>query len=262
VSNGGVLGRRNVPGVDGFSGVWSLREIANARRAGVWDRYVIEVFADTPVSYWKLDETGGTTAVDSAGGNKGTYTGGYTLNQAGIPSTGRPAVLFNGSSGYVNLGATAALNLTAAWTLEAWVYLTSTPNGCGVISEVYPGSGNVLYEIGFGFSAGGAALTVGYYTGSAWYVAAGAALSLNAWHHVVGTWDGTTLRLYADGAQVATATPAAKPVAGMDGLYIGKRHDNAGSAPFFPGRIDEVAIYSAALSAARITDHYNAGIGA
>lgn len=36
MSNGGVLGRRNVPGVDGFSGVWSLREIANARRKGVW----------------------------------------------------------------------------------------------------------------------------------------------------------------------------------------------------------------------------------
>ena len=39
MSNGGVLGRRNVPGVDGFSGVWSLQEIANARRLGVWPPY-------------------------------------------------------------------------------------------------------------------------------------------------------------------------------------------------------------------------------
>lgn len=221
--------------------------------------YAAEVLADGPVSYWKLDETSGTTAADSVGGNNGTYTGGYTLNQTGIPSTGRPAVLFNGSSGYVNLGAPAALNLTAAWTLEAWVYLVSTPNGSGIIAEQHTGSGNVLYEIGFGFSTSGAALTVGYYTGSAWYVAAGAGLSLNAWHHVVGTWDGTTLRLYADGSQVAAATPAAAPVGGVNNMYIGKRHDNTGVAPFFPGRIDEAAVYSTALSAERITAHYNAG---
>lgn len=36
MANGGRLGARNVPGVDGVGGVWSLREIANARRAGQW----------------------------------------------------------------------------------------------------------------------------------------------------------------------------------------------------------------------------------
>ncbi|MFZ2394516.1 hypothetical protein [Rhodoferax sp.] len=36
MANGGRLGARNVPGVDGVGGVWSLREIANARRAGRW----------------------------------------------------------------------------------------------------------------------------------------------------------------------------------------------------------------------------------
>ena len=221
--------------------------------------YADAVLADSPVSYWKLDETSGTTAADAVGSNNGTYTGGYTLNQTGIPSTGRPSVLFNGTSGYVDLGAPAALNLTAAWTLEAWVYLTSTPNGAGIISEQYPSSGNVLYELGFGLSTSGANLAGGYYTGSAWYIATGGSLSLNAWHHVACTWDGTTLRLYADGAQVATATPGAAPVAGINTLYIGRRHD-ASFNPFFPGRIDEAAIYSTALSAARILAHYNAGL--
>lgn len=261
MSNGGVLGRRNVPGVDGFSGVWSLREVADAARLGLWDRYAMEVQADSPVAYWKLDETSGTTAADSVGGNNGTYTGGYTLNQTGIPSTGRPSVLFNGSSGHVNIGAPAALNLTAAWTLEAWVYLTSTPDGSGIISESYPDSGNVLYELGFGIQAGGAALEVGYYTGSSWQKVTGSALSLNAGHHVAGTWNGTTLLIYADGVQVATATPTSAPVAGIQTLYLGRSHRDA-DIRFFPGRIDEVAIYSAALSAARVAAHYNAGIGA
>lgn len=262
MANGGRLGARNVPGVDGFSGVWSLREIANARRKGVWPGYFAEVMADTPISYWKLDETSGTTATDAVGGNNGTYTGGYTLNQPGIPSTGRPSALFNGTSGYVALGTPASLNITAAWTLEAWVYLTSTPNGSAVIGEQYTGAGNpILYELGFGLNALSANLEGGYYTGSAWKTITGSALSLNTWHHIVCTWDGTMLRLYADGAQVASGAQSPGPTAGMNALYIGRRHDAIGS-PFFPGRIDEVAIYSTALSAARITSHYNAGIGA
>lgn len=267
MSNGGRIGQRNVPGVDGVGGVWSLREIANARRAGVWPGYFAEVMADAPISYWKLDETSGTTATDAVGGNNGTYTGGYTLNQQGIPSTGRPSVLFNGTSGYVDLGAPAALNLTTAWTLEAWVFLTSsTYNGRGILSELWTGGSNpILYGLGFGITTGGAgganSLQVGYFTGSGWQAATAGTLTINTWHHVVGTWDGTTLRLYVDDAQVATATPSAAPVAGINGITIGRSHDTGGT-PFFPGRIDEVAIYSTALSAARITAHYNAGIGA
>ena len=225
--------------------------------------YADEVIADSPVAYWKLDETSGTTTNDAIGSNHGTYTGGYTLNQAGIPSTGRPSVALNGSSGYINCGAPAALNLTAAWTLEAWVYLTSAPNGSAVISELYTGAGDqVLYALGFGgmVVGGTSQLQVGFYTGSTWRYIQGAALSLNTWHHIAGTWDGTNLRLYADGAQVASGTPASGPVAGMNGLVLGRRWDTAGSAPYLPGRLDEVAIYDAALSATRILAHYNAGI--
>jgi len=230
------------------------RVMMGGRRA-----YSDEVIADAPLAYWRLDETSGTTANDAIGSNHGTYTGGYTLNQPGIPSTGRPAALFNGSSGYVALGAPAVLNLTAAWTLEAWVYLTSTPNGCGVICEQYTGGGdNVLYALGFGLNSPGATLEMGY-RGLNWRWTIGSALSLNAWHHTVGTWDGTTQRLYADGTQVASTTPADAPVAGINALYIGRRHDGTGNS-FFPGRIDEVAIYGVALPASRILDHYNAGI--
>lgn len=252
---------RTETGLTGTSYTWA----AEAADSGLYvpgggADYAAEVLADSPVSYWKLDETSGTTAADATGGNNGTYTGGYTLNQPGIPSAGRPAVLFNGSSGYISLGAPAALNITAAWTLEACVYLTSTPNGCGVITESYTGGSNpILYALGFGLSAIGANLEGGFYTGSDWRTAIGGTLALNAWHHIACTWDGTTLRLYADNSQVGTSSPASGPVAGINGLYIGRRHDVAGS-PFFPGRIDEVAIYSAALAAGRITAHHSAMI--
>ena len=36
MANGHRIGARNVPGVDGYSGVWTLREIADAARKGAW----------------------------------------------------------------------------------------------------------------------------------------------------------------------------------------------------------------------------------
>jgi hypothetical protein len=50
--------------------------------------YPDAVLADNPVSYWRLDETSGSTATDSKGANAGTYVNGPTLNQAGaLPDT-------------------------------------------------------------------------------------------------------------------------------------------------------------------------------
>lgn len=223
--------------------------------------YNATVLADVPVAYWKLNETSGTAAADSSGNAlAGTYTGGYTLGSA-PPSNAPGAVLLNGSSGYVNCGTPAALNLTAAWTLEAWIYLTATPNGSGIISEAYTGSGNVLYALAFSTAAagGGSTLMCGFYTGSAWKAVAGPTPSLNAWHHAVATWDGTTLLLYLDGAQVASFAPGVAPVAGNNGIYLGRRWDTT-TSPYFPGRIAAAAIYGSALSAARVSAHYSAGI--
>lgn len=223
-------------------------------------KYIDFVLSDNPVAFWKLDEITGTVAADSSlNGLSGTYTGGYTLG-ATPPANAPGAVLLNGSSGYVYCGAPAALNLTAAWTLEAWLYLTATPSGCGIISDVYAAGGNVLYELGFGTSVFSAASTLaaGYYTGSAWQIVVGPSLTLNTWHHVTVVYNGTTLVLYVDGVQVATATPSQAPRAGNNGLYIGHRHDTTAS-PYFPGRIASAAIYGTALSAERISAHYNAG---
>src|SRR4030095_11249083 len=75
---------------------------------------------DTPVSYWRLDETSGTSATDSTGGRTGTYTGGDTLNPTGALSDGADnAGSTNGTTGYVAVPYAAALN-PAQFTLEAW----------------------------------------------------------------------------------------------------------------------------------------------
>ena len=58
MANGGRIGRRNVPGVDGSSGVWTMQEIADATRARVWPN--TDSFADPLAAYTKYTDSAGT----------------------------------------------------------------------------------------------------------------------------------------------------------------------------------------------------------
>src|SRR4029077_18308996 len=84
--------------------------------------YSSTVLADGPVSYWRLGEQSGTTALDiGTGANNGAFTGGYTLGVGGaIVSDINTAGAFNGSTGYVSVPDKANLDLTGDMTLGMW----------------------------------------------------------------------------------------------------------------------------------------------
>jgi hypothetical protein len=66
---------------------------------------------------------------------------------------------------------------------------------------------------------------------------------------VAGTYDGSTLRLFVNGVQVAS-TPVSGPIGSSSGpVRIG---GNNLWGEFFQGRIDEVRIYNRALTPAEI----------
>src|ERR1035441_6519253 len=82
--------------------------------------------------------------------------------------------------------------------------------------------------------------------------------------HLVGTWDGTTLRLYVNGVFNAQSAPGASPVDSGCPFFIGGFYAvNDGSCnyvgQFFNGLIDEVSYFNRALSGAEIQSIYNAG---
>jgi Concanavalin A-like lectin/glucanases superfamily len=90
--------------------------------------------------------------------------------------------------------------------------------------------------------------------------AAGAsALPLNAWRHLASTWDGRTLRLYVDGTQVASRSLSGRAVASGAPLQFG---GNTVWREWFKGVIDEVRIYSRALTQAELRADRLAAIGA
>ena len=96
------------------------RVMMGGRRA-----YADEVIADSPVAYWKLDETSGTTANDAIGSNNGTYAG-ATLNQPPLINA-RRSVSFSGSSSGITIADNDALSfVSTAFTLECWVQTSAS----------------------------------------------------------------------------------------------------------------------------------------
>ena len=85
--------------------------------------YALAVLADAPVAYWRLGETGGTQALDSAGTNHGTLSGGITLGQPGALADGSTAMRFDGVDGTaVSVPGSPALDVidqSSAITMEA-----------------------------------------------------------------------------------------------------------------------------------------------
>jgi len=74
--------------------------------------------------------------------------------------------------------------------------------------------------------------------------------SLNEWHFVVGTYDGSQIKLYTDGT-LSSSTPKTGAITPATTVsYIGRLD--------FNGKIDDFRIYNRALSAAEIIALYNA----
>ena len=72
------------------------------------------------------------------------------------------------------------------------------------------------------------------------------------WHHVVGTYDGVTMKLYMDGVEVGSQAASGLISTSTDPLFIGTKHDevNPDQHPgdYFQGKLDDVRIYNYPLS--------------
>lgn len=144
-----------------------------------------------------------------------------------------------------------------SYTLEAWIKPTTASSSGGIIDH---GDNGVLAL------ENGVLTFIAHATDGNAVATDDAALSINAWHHVVGTWDNATgtARLYVDGApaggpnDTATANPLGPfGAAGSPTLYVGwTNQDGAGS---FTGYIDNPAYYGSVLSPATIATHNSDG---
>ncbi|MFI6321270.1 LamG-like jellyroll fold domain-containing protein [Nonomuraea sp. NPDC050556] len=197
------------------------------------------------VAAYAMNAGTGTSIVDTSGkGNNGTAASAtWTTGKYG------QAMSFNGTSSWVTVNDSSTLHLTNGMTLEAWVKPTSVTGWRTVLMKEF--GADLAYAIMGSGSSGPAAFI---YTTSGANAPAPSNLPLNTWSHVAATYDGSNLRMYVNGAQVAVNPTGGNLRAGTSPLRIG---GNSGSGEYFSGLIDEVRVYNKALTAAQITTDMN-----
>jgi len=194
----------------------------------------------TLVAAYSFDEGSGATVGDNSGhGNTGTISN-ATWSTAGKYGN---ALSFNGSSSRVTIPDTAALHLTTAMTLEAWVRPATTQSSWRDI--VYRGNDNYYLATFGGKPVAG--LTLAPSTNSNTF--APTALAVNTWTHVAQTFDGSTVTLFVNGIQVAATSISGSIQNTTNPLEIGSDHI---FGQYFQGLIDDVRVYNVALTAAQI----------
>jgi hypothetical protein len=228
---------------------------ASATTKPVAAGYASAVTADGPVSYWRLGETAGTAAADQRSANPGTYRGSPGLGSASLVAsdTSDRAVTFDGADDTVDVPDSNSLDLTTGLTIEAWIKPSLLP-AAGQFASVVTKAESYSIQ----FNGPRLELTVMQNGVRQRLQAPAGAVVSGQTYHVVGTYDGTTQRLYLNGAQVASAPLTGAATVTPSTLDIGSWD---GSGEKFSGVVDEVALYSQALSATRVSSHYSAGQG-
>ena len=220
----------------------------SSRRHVFSGAYSSAVLADSPVGFWQLNETSGTTAADSSGnGRNGSYVNAPTRGVSGPITTesANTAVSLNGTSQRVTL-----TSLATPRTVEAWVKLSTNTGTLPVFSNRDGSSGHSM--IFFGLSGGKAFVYVN--TRSPYSLSGTTRIDNGAWHQIVYSWDGTTGKIYVDGALQTSAAQAD----GLPYTAVGSIGYDVPNGSYFPGSVDEVALYGSALTGTRIAAHYTA----
>jgi hypothetical protein len=204
-------------------------------------------------AHWRFDEASGDAALDASGHGLNGHLRHHPKRVAGV--TGG-AIELDGSRDYVDFGQAIAFRLMRSMTISAWIRPSSFPvDDAAIVSN--------LDDDGFGYqldtTVDRGARTIGFKLADACgklmarygktTVVAG------AWSHVAGVYDADskTLHVYLNG-QLDDGFLAGSVTGSQRGarapLRVGRRGDSEEFA--FAGSIDDVRIYSLALTAEQI----------
>lgn len=251
-----LTGANGAPGVlttGGFVRASADRIVVAKKVTQLVKSYANLVGRSNPLSYWRLGESLGNTCYDYIGQNHLAKGSGVTLAQAGPLGDGNYAALFDGTSN-AELTTSSGVNPwsgASSISFEAWVYNASWQAATHemIIS---------LGAQGIYMSVSSTKLIMSIHLGSQFTNTALVALATNTWIHIACTWtSGDYLRLYVNGVEVAGDNPTVRTgtISSSANIFVGAF---GGTALFYSGVLDEVALYLRKLTATEINNHYAA----
>jgi len=258
-STGGPKTVRLWSGQQGFSIACAL--VSSVRTAAPGDTLVKEWEKNRPpaptapvrdaglVGWWTLDEGSGTTAADSSPNRLGG-----TLCSDPVWTSGkrRGALSFNGTADHVEIPKDPRLYFTGPFSVAAWVNVGTLPKsefGMYVLGDYAGDAGHSTFALRV-MPSGNAQFFWQTEPLNTPQAISNSRLSPGAWVHLAGVWDGTARTIYVNGAPDGSNNTAQPRPDNRGNMAIG----GAGSAKglYFAGRIDDVRIYSRALTSGEI----------
>ncbi|MEX0866102.1 MAG: LamG-like jellyroll fold domain-containing protein, partial [Pirellulales bacterium] len=208
----------------------------------------LEVRADL-VGYWSLD--GNETDFSGYGNNGNPLAGGsYVLD---TPLASGQSVSFNDVSGQrIEIPDAPSLDLASGLTLSAWVNVNNLSDFQMILAKNPSGTAaaNLAGNFEFRINAGSGTLGLLHQTSAGstqiGYTSPNAVTAGN-WHHVAAALEsGGGVRLYIDGKNAGSFATGTfdGTILNNNPVLIGDRADNT---HHFDGKVDDVAIYNAAL---------------
>jgi hypothetical protein len=230
--------------------------------AAAGSRYAATVLGDQPLLYYRFGEKSGSPARDEVSGATTPYSlTGMTYGVPGALASDPDTAVTTDGTGILQLTQNADFEGVLPYSVEAWVSPSPTASSGGFIVD------HEFWDAdrgGWLFRATSTDLTFERYTpvpdagSQPRAVGAGLTTAAGAWHHLVGTFDGTTMRLYVDAVRVDSGgATAGLPKIGVP-FAVGKQNCKPCSGNGFVGTMDELAIYPKALAEDRILAHYAA----
>jgi hypothetical protein len=203
------------------------------------------IINDGLAGYWTLDDGSGDPADSSGYGNALTRNG-TTTYSATVPSAitfaDADMLTFNGSTGYATDATPAAMPANnAAQTISLWAQFSSSTSTQAMLALTGSGSAVVL-----GLGAG----NVRVWKSSTTDLAHVTAPTDGAWHHIAYSYDTSTDKLYVDGVLAPTLSVGHDSGA-TTAVFMGAA---SASTSFFNGSLDDVRVYTRALTAREIAD--------
>lgn len=208
----------------------------------------------SPATGWWRFEKGGSNWGDDSSPNR---LGATSLSRDALLTPGRVgnAALFNGTN-KLTISRNDKLS-GSQFTISTWVNPTD-----GNLSNVSVLKANK--EGGYGFTYNEAdnkkiKFSVFHHPGVEGSFTSPEQIPLNAWTHVVGTYDGSVARLYINGELAGNSSPVVMTTSsGAEGaIRIASIGDWTANPKYFKGRLDEITYYDRVLTTQEIQDYYN-----
>jgi hypothetical protein len=218
------------------------------------DLAVVPVAMSGLVGYWPFDDGPGSPIAADASSNhldgmlmaldrqtswEGGYVGGAIRFPLGALDAG------------VELPLTALVRNIQRFTFSAWIrHLKDDGNHHAILSRQWGGTSREVY--GFGFDGPLLFLYLVPPTPGDTIELKATVAAIDTWVHVAATYDGTTIRLFVGGKQIAEKPHALALAPSDKPIYLGTNKNVGAPNQPWDGWLDEITIWSVALPEARI----------